>query len=99
LLVALREVLSQALALGGSTPRDCDAHGSAGEFQLNARLARQGQPCLQCETLVRRVMRAAFDVLCHTASARPPPGAGAHGLAHYVATLPQALSADVSRDG
>jgi len=60
LLVALREVLSQALALGGSTLRDFrDAHGSAGGFQLNARVyGREGQPCLQCRTLVRRVTQA-----------------------------------------
>jgi formamidopyrimidine-DNA glycosylase len=60
LLVALREVLSQALALGGSTLRDFrDTHGSAGEFQANARVyGRERQPCLQCRTPVRRVVQA-----------------------------------------
>ena len=60
LLKALREVLSEAVALGGSTLRDFrDAHGGAGEFQLNARVyGREGLPCLQCSTAVRRVVQA-----------------------------------------
>ncbi|HTP70576.1 MAG TPA: bifunctional DNA-formamidopyrimidine glycosylase/DNA-(apurinic or apyrimidinic site) lyase [Burkholderiaceae bacterium] len=60
LLGALREVLSQALALGGSTLRDFrDTHGSAGEFQANAKVyGREGQACLQCGTAVRRVVQA-----------------------------------------
>ena len=60
LLAALREVLSQALALGGSTLRDFrDAHGSAGEFQASARVyGREGLPCLQCSTPVRRLVQA-----------------------------------------
>jgi formamidopyrimidine-DNA glycosylase len=60
LLVALREVLSQALALGGSTLRDFrDAHGGAGEFQANARVyGREAQPCLQCSAPVRRIVQA-----------------------------------------
>jgi len=60
LLIALREVLSEAVAAGGSTLRDFrDAHGGAGEFQLNARVyGREGQPCLQCRTAVRRLVQA-----------------------------------------
>jgi len=60
LLMALREVLSQALALGGSTLRDFrDPHGSAGEFQGSAKVyGREGQPCVLCATPVRRVVQA-----------------------------------------
>jgi len=60
LLDALREVLSQALAQGGSTLRDFrDAHGSAGEFQASACVyGREGQPCVRCGTPVRRVLQA-----------------------------------------
>jgi formamidopyrimidine-DNA glycosylase len=60
LLAALREVLSQALALGGSTLRDFrDAHGSAGEFQASARVyGREALPCVRCGTLVRRLVQA-----------------------------------------
>ena len=60
LLVALREVLSEAVALGGSTLRDFrDANGGAGEFQISARVyGREGQSCLQCAAPVRRVVQA-----------------------------------------
>ena len=67
LLVALREVLSQALALGGSTLRDFrDAHGSAGEFQANARRLRARGPALsaaaarRCGASCRRSDRPSF---------------------------------------
>ncbi|HET7525830.1 MAG TPA: bifunctional DNA-formamidopyrimidine glycosylase/DNA-(apurinic or apyrimidinic site) lyase [Burkholderiaceae bacterium] len=60
LLQALRDVLSEAVALGGSTLRNFrDANGGAGEFQINARVyGRVGMPCLQCRTPVRRVVQA-----------------------------------------
>ena len=59
LLHALRDVLSEAVALGGSTLRDFrDAHGMAGEFQSNARVyGREGEPCPTCRTAVRRVVQ------------------------------------------
>jgi formamidopyrimidine-DNA glycosylase len=59
LLQALRAVLSEAVALGGSTLRDFrDAHGMAGEFQSNARVyGREGQPCTTCGDVVRRVVQ------------------------------------------
>jgi formamidopyrimidine-DNA glycosylase len=59
LLHALREVLSEAVALGGSTLRDFrDAHGMAGEFQGSARVyGREGQPCPSCRTAVRRLVQ------------------------------------------
>jgi len=60
LLAALREVLSQALALGGSTLRDFrDTRGSAGEFQATARVyGREGLPCVHCGVPIRRVVQA-----------------------------------------
>jgi formamidopyrimidine-DNA glycosylase len=59
LLHALRDVLSEAVALGGSTLRDFrDAHGVAGDFQSSARVyGREGQACLACRTTVRRVVQ------------------------------------------
>lgn len=60
LLVALRAVLSEAVALGGSTLRDYrNAHGGAGSFQAAAQVyGRAGQPCNRCGTLLRRVVQA-----------------------------------------
>jgi formamidopyrimidine-DNA glycosylase len=56
LLQALREVLSQAVVLGGSTLRDfSDAHGASGAFQAQAAVyGREGRPCGACGTPVRR---------------------------------------------
>jgi formamidopyrimidine-DNA glycosylase len=57
---AIRRILAQALALGGSTLRDFrDAHGMAGSFQQHAAVyGRAGQPCLACATPVRRIVQA-----------------------------------------
>ena len=59
LVQALRQTLARALALGGSTLRDFrDAHGLPGAFQLQAGVyGRAGQPCLQCASMVRRVVQ------------------------------------------
>ena len=56
---AVRETLARALALGGSTLRDFrDAHGMAGEFQLQARVyGRAGEPCVCCNGSVRRIVQ------------------------------------------
>ncbi len=56
---AVRETLTRALALGGSTLRDFrDAHGMAGEFQLQARVyGRAGQACVRCNGTVRRIVQ------------------------------------------
>ena len=56
---AVRSTLARALELGGSTLRNfSDAHGMAGQFQLQARVyGREGQPCL----------RGAADVPCESA--------------------------------
>lgn len=60
LLAALREVLGEALALGGSTLRDfTDVHGAAGAFQSVARVyGREGQDCMRCGGVVRRLVQA-----------------------------------------
>jgi formamidopyrimidine-DNA glycosylase len=59
LVQAIRQVLRQALAAGGSTLRDFrDAHGMGGAFQHQAQVYdRAGQPCLRCATGVRRIVQ------------------------------------------
>ena len=56
---AIRQTLADALALGGSTLRDFrDAHGMAGQFQLQARVyGRAGEACLGCGAPVRRIVQ------------------------------------------
>ncbi len=56
---AIRQTLHEALALGGSTLRDFrDAHGMAGQFQLQAQVyGRAGEPCMACGTPVRRIVQ------------------------------------------
>ena len=58
-VIALRAILAQAMALGGSTLRDFrDAHGMSGEFQAAARVYdREGQACAVCSTPIRRVVQ------------------------------------------
>lgn len=58
LLAALRETLSRAVALGGSTLRDfSDVHGMSGAYQAQAAVyGRAGQPCRRCGAPLRRVV-------------------------------------------
>lgn len=60
LLLALRETLARALALGGSTLRDfSDAHGMSGAFQHTAAVyGREGQTCRRCGGTVQRRVQA-----------------------------------------
>ena len=60
LRAALKEVLNEAIALGGSSVSDyVDAEGKEGFFQLQHRVyAREGEPCLVCETPIKRVIIA-----------------------------------------
>jgi formamidopyrimidine-DNA glycosylase len=60
LLAALRETLSRALEMGGSTLRDfSDAHGMAGAFQSQAQVyGREGLPCPRCGATLRRIVQA-----------------------------------------
>ncbi|MGA8041984.1 MAG: bifunctional DNA-formamidopyrimidine glycosylase/DNA-(apurinic or apyrimidinic site) lyase [Terracidiphilus sp.] len=57
---ALRDVLLQAIASGGSSVSDyVDANGVRGFFQLEHRVyQRGGQPCLLCGTSIRRIVVA-----------------------------------------
>ncbi len=57
---AVRETLARALAAGGSTLRDFrDAHGMAGQFQLQAAVyGRAGEPCQVCSSKIRRIVQA-----------------------------------------
>lgn len=60
LIAGLKEVLKEAIALGGSSISDyVDADGEAGFFQLQHRVyGREGEPCLVCETPIKRVVIA-----------------------------------------
>jgi len=55
---SVREVLKEAIALGGSSISDyVDADGEEGFFQLQHRVyGREGEPCLVCRTAVKRAV-------------------------------------------
>jgi formamidopyrimidine-DNA glycosylase len=56
----LKEVLKEAIALGGSSVSDyVDADGEEGFFQLEHRVyGREGEPCLVCKTPIKRIVIA-----------------------------------------
>jgi formamidopyrimidine-DNA glycosylase len=58
--IAVKEVLKEAIALGGSSISDyVDADGEEGFFQLQHRVyGREGEPCLVCKTPIKRVVIA-----------------------------------------
>jgi formamidopyrimidine-DNA glycosylase len=60
LLLAVKEVLKEAIALGGSSISDyVDADGEEGFFQLQHRVyGREGEPCLICKMPIKRVVIA-----------------------------------------
>ncbi|HTU41313.1 MAG TPA: bifunctional DNA-formamidopyrimidine glycosylase/DNA-(apurinic or apyrimidinic site) lyase [Candidatus Aquilonibacter sp.] len=60
LLAAIKEVLKEAIALGGSSISDyVDDNGDEGFFQLQHRVyGREGEPCLFCKTPIRRIVIA-----------------------------------------
>jgi len=60
LFLSVREVLQEAIALGGSSISDyVDADGEQGSFQLQHRVyGREGEPCLACKTPLKRVVIA-----------------------------------------
>jgi formamidopyrimidine-DNA glycosylase len=60
LLASVKEVLEEAIALGGSSISDyVDADGEEGFFQLQHRVyGREGEPCLVCKTPIKRVVIA-----------------------------------------
>jgi formamidopyrimidine-DNA glycosylase len=57
---AVKEVLKEAIALGGSSISDyVDADGEEGFFQLQHRVyGREAEPCLVCKTVVKRIVIA-----------------------------------------
>lgn len=59
LLSTIREVLREAIELGGSSISDYrDGGGRPGYFQLKLRVyERDGQACMSCATMVRRVVQ------------------------------------------
>ena len=58
--LAVKEVLKEAIALGGSSISDyVDADGEEGFFQLRHRVyGREGEPCLVCKTPIKRIVIA-----------------------------------------
>ncbi len=60
LFLSVKEVLQEAIALGGSSVSDyVDADGEEGFFQLQHRVyGREGEPCLVCKTQIKRVVIA-----------------------------------------
>ena len=60
LYVGLKQVLTEAIALGGSSISDyVGAEGEEGFFQLQHRVyGREGDPCLVCKTPIKRVVIA-----------------------------------------
>lgn len=71
---AIREVLTEAIAAGGTTIRDYrDARGEAGTFARRlAVYGREGEPCVRCGTpVVRTVFGGRSAFWCPTC--QPPP--------------------------
>jgi formamidopyrimidine-DNA glycosylase len=60
LYLAVREVLREAISLGGSSVSDyVDADGEEGFFQLQHRVyGREREPCLVCKAAIKRVVLA-----------------------------------------
>jgi formamidopyrimidine-DNA glycosylase len=60
LFPAIREVLKEAIRLGGSSISDyVSADGEEGFFQLQHRVyGREGEPCLECKAPIKRVVIA-----------------------------------------
>ncbi|MBZ5682449.1 MAG: bifunctional DNA-formamidopyrimidine glycosylase/DNA-(apurinic or apyrimidinic site) lyase [Acidobacteriia bacterium] len=60
LFLSVKEVLREAIALGGSSVSDyVDADGEEGFFQLEHRVyGREGEPCLVCKSPVKRIVIA-----------------------------------------
>lgn len=60
LRLALREILTHAIRLGGSSVSDyVDAEGERGFFQLeHCVYLRTGEPCRRCQTPIRRILVA-----------------------------------------
>lgn len=59
LVKSIRSVLAQAIEAGGASLKDFrNVQGNPGHFQLmTAVYGRDGQPCVTCETLIKRVVQ------------------------------------------
>jgi formamidopyrimidine-DNA glycosylase len=55
---SLKDVLNEAITLGGSSVSDyVNAEGEAGFFQLQHRVyGREAEPCIVCETPIKRIV-------------------------------------------
>ena len=60
LVPAIKEVLTAAIAAGGSTPRDfLSPEGDLGYFAKDWRVyGREGEPCPRCAHTVRRIVQS-----------------------------------------
>ena len=60
LFAAVRQVLSQAIAAGGSTLRDFHGvDGADGYFALRTNVyGREGEPCRRCGSIIKRIVQA-----------------------------------------
>jgi formamidopyrimidine-DNA glycosylase len=60
LFLAVKDVLNEAIALGGSSVSDyVNSDGEEGFFQLQHRVyGREGEPCLVCKTPIKRIVIA-----------------------------------------
>lgn len=70
---AVREVLAQAIARGGSTLRDfSNSHGEPGLFQLDALVYdREGEPCKRCGSTIKRITQGQRSTyFCNTCQKR-----------------------------
>lgn len=79
LVRAMRRVLGQAVAAGGSTLRDyVDGNGEAGGFQLRHRVyGRGGQPCRRCRSdLATLVVAGRTTVCCDVCQPTSPAAKG-----------------------
>jgi formamidopyrimidine-DNA glycosylase len=58
LYAAMRKVLKEAIAAGGTSISDyVDAEGSEGSFQLKLRVyQRTGEPCMVCRSPIKRII-------------------------------------------
>ncbi|MGK0189334.1 MAG: formamidopyrimidine-DNA glycosylase [Verrucomicrobiales bacterium] len=59
LVVAIKEVLSHSIEMGGTTLRDfLREDGQPGYFKQSLRVyGREGEPCLKCERVIRRIVQ------------------------------------------
>jgi formamidopyrimidine-DNA glycosylase len=59
LVGAIRDVLNDALEVGGTTLRDyVGGDGNPGYFRQDLRVyEREGQPCIECGTTLRRTVQ------------------------------------------